>query len=424
VSLSPLTWDENYYWVWSQNLQLSYYDHPAMVAWLFAIGNFLPTFMLKWPAIILGHSFLLIWDRFLLNINFSQSQRMVFFILALFSPVVGLSTLVLTPDLPLLFFLSLSVYAFERALTLKTHIWYGFFGLFMGLGFTSKYHIVLIIPGILIYLFADKKWSEISWSGLLLTLLAFTIGASPVLIWNAQNNWISFKFQMEHGVGTHKYKNIWPIEFILSQILILTPLFINDFFKKKPVTQWSQFFLIVFSPILIFFIVNSFKHKVEANWTQIAFPFILSYLATKSLSQTKLRLYSAFWFTLVIVLLSQWKFNWWKNPPSERLTEPSRYQELNKELNKEPDKYQPLYASSYQMASYLWFQNKKPVYKIYATSRMDFFDYFPQAKPTESLFYVAKTKDTEFPDWFRKLRYNTSLTKTIDENLEIIRVTK
>ena len=30
----PLHPDEAYYWVWSQNLQLSYYDHPPMVAYL------------------------------------------------------------------------------------------------------------------------------------------------------------------------------------------------------------------------------------------------------------------------------------------------------------------------------------------------------------------------------------------------------
>ena len=26
--------DEAYYWVWSQNLQLSYFDHPPMIAYL------------------------------------------------------------------------------------------------------------------------------------------------------------------------------------------------------------------------------------------------------------------------------------------------------------------------------------------------------------------------------------------------------
>ena len=28
-----LHFDETYYWVWSKNLQLSYYDHPPMIAY-------------------------------------------------------------------------------------------------------------------------------------------------------------------------------------------------------------------------------------------------------------------------------------------------------------------------------------------------------------------------------------------------------
>jgi 4-amino-4-deoxy-L-arabinose transferase-like glycosyltransferase len=447
VSLSPLTWDENYYWVWSQNLQLSYYDHPAMVAWLFALGNFLPTFMLKWPAILMGHAFLLIWDHFLKNINFSMNQRKAFFGLALLSPLVGLSTLVLTPDLPLLFFLGLSVYAFERALTTKYLQWYALFGLFLGLGFTSKYMIVLMLPGFFFYLFAHKKWSRISKVGILLTLVCFFLGASPVLIWNLKNDWISFKFQLDHGVGARKYKNIWPLEFVLSQLLIITPFFITDFFRKTSASSsapapldnenrttifpnqngqtsfevsWPSFFLYVVSPIFVFFFLNSFKNKVEANWTQVAFPFLLSYLASKDLRPIKLKLYSAFWLSLLVILLSQLQMNWWKRPSVERLTEPFRYAALVSEI----DRFQPFYATSYQMASYLWFQTGRPVYKIYQTSRVDFFDYFPQAKPGESVFYVAKNKDTDFPNWFLQLGYKISVAKEIDSNLEILRVSK
>jgi hypothetical protein len=396
-----------------------------MVAWLFAIGNFLPTFMLKWPATILGHGFLIIWDQFLKNIGFSLNQRKVFFILALLSPLVGLSTLVLTPDLPLLFFLSLSIYAFERALTLQAVKWYALFGLFMGLGFTSKYIIVLILPGILIYLFADKKWSQVSISGVALAILGFLIGACPVLIWNTQNNWVSFKFQIDHGIGARKYKSIWPVEFILSQLLILTPIFINDIFKNKIKSTnisvgWIRFFLIIFLPILVFFFLNSFKNKVEANWTQVAFPFILSFLATKELKALKIKLYSTFWLVLLVILLSQWKFNWWKNAPAERLTEPFRYSALIDEIKT----YQPFYATSYQMASYLWFETKQPIYKIFHTSRIDFFDNFSQARPIEPIFFVAKNKDTDFPDWFLKEGYSIHVEKEIDTNLEILRVSR
>lgn len=429
VSLSPLTWDENYYWVWSQNLQLSYYDHPPMVAWLFALGNFLPAFMLKWPAVLFGHLFFLVWDQFLKNIDFSIEQRKSFFILAMFSPLVGLSTLALTPDLPLLLFIGISIFTFERALKKNTLFWYSLFGLALGLGFTSKYHIVLMVPGLLLYLIASKKWLQVNPTGVVFALIGFLVGASPVWIWNLQNEWVSFRFQLNHGIGTKKFKSIWPLEFILSQILFITPFFIFDFFKGGPrkslgtltsSSKFDNFFICIFLPIMIFFTLNSFKNKVEANWTQIAFPFIFSYLATKNPSNLKIKSYATFWGILLVVLLSQWQFNWWKNPPSDKLTEPFQYAELIPEMRN----FSPMYATSYQMASYLWFHTKKPVYKIYQTSRIDFFDYFSQSKPQEPVFYVAKNKDTDFPEWFLKLEYKISVAKEVNSNLEILKVTR
>lgn len=423
VSFSPLTWDENYYWVWSQNLQLSYYDHPAMVAWVFALGNFLPSFMLKWPAILIGHSSLLVWDKYLSNLGYSFSDRKVYFVLALFCPLIGLTSLVLTPDLPLLLFLALSVYCFERALRLGSYHWYLLFGLSMGLGFTAKYMIVLIIPGLLLYLAISGNWKKVKPIGVLLTLLFFILGTFPVWYWNYQHDWVSFRFQIQHGVGAKKYKSIWPVEFILSQLFILTPFFLNDFWKKTSSSKNQdnrKFFLAVASPILIFLFINSFKNKVEANWTQVAFPFLLAYIAQKDLSRKKLMAYVGFWLFFISLLLSHWTLNWWKNPPAERLSEPFRFKELIP-LVKE---YQPLYASSYQMASYLWYNTKRPVYKIRHISRNDFFDYFPEAKPTQDLFYVVKFKDTDFPEWITQENYRVNLVRAIDSELELLRVSK
>src|SRR5215213_10135897 len=34
-----LSFDEAYYWLWSQHLQLSYYDHPPLVAWAIRLST-------------------------------------------------------------------------------------------------------------------------------------------------------------------------------------------------------------------------------------------------------------------------------------------------------------------------------------------------------------------------------------------------
>ncbi len=41
AAVIPLTEDEAYYRLWSQNLHLGYYDHPPMIAWWIRLGTFL-----------------------------------------------------------------------------------------------------------------------------------------------------------------------------------------------------------------------------------------------------------------------------------------------------------------------------------------------------------------------------------------------
>jgi hypothetical protein len=63
----PLSLDETYYWQWGFHLQLSYYDHPLMVGLWFWLGRILSEFspLIKFPAILLGHLSLWIWDLYL-----------------------------------------------------------------------------------------------------------------------------------------------------------------------------------------------------------------------------------------------------------------------------------------------------------------------------------------------------------------------
>src|SRR6478672_13290749 len=41
AALTPLTFDEAYYWMWSNHLAGGYYDHPPMVALVIRLGTML-----------------------------------------------------------------------------------------------------------------------------------------------------------------------------------------------------------------------------------------------------------------------------------------------------------------------------------------------------------------------------------------------
>jgi 4-amino-4-deoxy-L-arabinose transferase-like glycosyltransferase len=85
----PISADESYYWVWSQNLQLSYFDHPGMVAWLFKIGGLFDFgSAMRWPFVLVGQATVLIW-YFILRDHLPENRLLWVLSLFLFSPLLA-----------------------------------------------------------------------------------------------------------------------------------------------------------------------------------------------------------------------------------------------------------------------------------------------------------------------------------------------
>ena len=101
----PFFSDEAYYWVWSKNLKLSYFDHPPFISWLFLIGSPLENlfFASRIPAVIMGHLTVWIWCAYIANQYSSENKRKLFWILSLHT-LVGFGAFVANPDIPFLFF--------------------------------------------------------------------------------------------------------------------------------------------------------------------------------------------------------------------------------------------------------------------------------------------------------------------------------
>jgi len=57
----------------------------------------------------------------------------------------------------------------------------------------------------LVYLGVGKKFSALRLQGVLLTIIIGAIASFPVIAWNAQNDWQSFKFQIDHGFGEEEF---------------------------------------------------------------------------------------------------------------------------------------------------------------------------------------------------------------------------
>lgn len=414
-----MTTDETYYWVWSENLQLSYYDHPPFIAWLFWLGHpfeFLGN-AVRWPTVLMGHLTLLVW-LYIWKETISENLEKYswWIILALFSPLIGFGSLILTPDIPLIFFWSLSLLFFFRILQKKSSLDYILLGVFLGLGFCSKYHIVIFVIMALIYLFAEKKWKEINFRFVPYTLLFGFIFSLPVLIWNFEHDFISFQFQLKHGLAKEGYEFYWTWSYVLAQFLVLFPSIVWVACKVRFQGYQRAFLYFAWGP-LIFFFLTSFKGLVEVNWPIVAYPafFVLAVLGARRI--TPILSAAGFCVGLFLIIVSHLLYPWIPQAP-EKIEEFDQF----KPILAVQSQYQPLYASTYQMASWLWYTTKVPTYKLLQISRFDFFDTLPQAKPQSFPFFVALKKGTSLPLWIGENSLQVSVVDSLEKDLVILRV--
>lgn len=389
-SLIPLTPDEAYYWVWAQHPSLSYFDHPPAIAWLMTLGDLLPSWAVRWPALIVAHFSLWFW-REIAKTWLSQEQLLAFLVGCCLMPLVGPGSLVATPDLPLLFSWSFSIWSLSRWLHSPTIAKALVLGLAIGIGILSKYHIVLLGP-IGLFLWWDSKQKSQVWQTLPFAALMVVVVSSPVWIWNLQNDWASFRFQIEHGLGRPNWKPKWTRDYLLLQILLLFPTVIALALKSR-VPRAMKF--AAWFP-LAFFFVTSFRGYVEGNWPLVAHPLVLA-LAMQHWPKKKSVLSGTYllWFCLtafvLFLALSPQLPNWAKQT---KLKDLHQYDQLILKT----ESLSPLFARSYQMASILSFYQKREVNKLRGMNRRDLFDSLPGSIPQTKKIHLAVQKGDQLPE--------------------------
>jgi 4-amino-4-deoxy-L-arabinose transferase-like glycosyltransferase len=203
AGLLSLDIDEAYMVAAGRHLQLSYFDHPPAAWWL------------SWGAAHLFGSETALAVRAPFILMYALTTWLVYRLGAyLFSPAAGLWAAVLAtlapvlgvaaaswvgPDGPVMCALAAAALCLAHALfgpqKSATAWWLGA-GVCAGLALFSKYTAFLVLAGALIYLLSQgehRKWL-LRPQPYLAGLLAAAVFA-PVLVWNAQHQWVSFAFQ-------------------------------------------------------------------------------------------------------------------------------------------------------------------------------------------------------------------------------------
>lgn len=186
--------------MWSKHLAWGYFDHPPVVAWLGAASRWGSAYVL--PR--LG-GFLLSLCGFWLFANLCRKvfrrdePEQTYTAVALWSLCfVGLLFgNLLTPDVGQFFFWILCLHESVSALQGKPWRWLSA-GAALGLGLLAKYTLILLAPIMLIGIwYGDRKQFKTRWPylGMLAALLCFL----PHVVWNANNDWATFRFQLKRG---------------------------------------------------------------------------------------------------------------------------------------------------------------------------------------------------------------------------------
>jgi 4-amino-4-deoxy-L-arabinose transferase-like glycosyltransferase len=406
LPLVPITPDEAYYFAWARHPDFSYLDHPPFVAWLMTLGIPLwkSVLTVRWPGVVLSHLGYLPWFGILKRLKFSDRAQFYWFLSVLLGPLTGLGSFIITPDIPLMFFWSVAMWALIWTMEKPEIPRWLVVGLAVGLGLLSKYMMVLFFPAALLWLFWQGDFKELKkpgpWVALSVALLLFT----PVIYWNYTNHFASFAFQTKHGLTAEDFKWRWPFEFMGSQMGLINPLLLIIgmwvLFQKPWRSQPQLKFLATFAALpFVFFVITSFRARAEANWAVCAFPSFLALVMVvvdkpeyfkpwRPVVKTALTL-AAIFATLIITHA----IHPWLPIPKEK--DHTRIMREWSEDVSAVKSFHPLYARSYQMAAFHSFyrpQNEE-VFKLAGLDRIDFYDFLTEAHPHTRGFIILKKED-------------------------------
>jgi hypothetical protein len=276
-----------YYDFYGRHLALSYFDHPPMIAYLLRLFTSLfgqKVFVLKMADTFVTCLTLIAF--FQLSKKFLPGDKPWKASALLVSTLmISILSLVSTPDVPLMLCWTLSLHFLYGAIFRNKNIHWLWAGILTGLSFDSKYTAVFLIFGLVGFLCLSKSHRRFLFSRwFILFLLSFSITILPVIIWNQENGFASFKFQS--AGRAQEGLQIDPLGFfgvIGHQSAILLPFLFFSFcyfiyriirrygIRFTSIADDQLFLLSFFVPLFLGFIGLSFFYWVKLNWIMPAY---------------------------------------------------------------------------------------------------------------------------------------------------------
>lgn len=276
----PLSADEAHYALYGLHLDWSYFDHPPLVGWLQALVLYFASsdFVLRlWP-IGLSVTTALVLFRFARRLFPDDNEWLAFWSVVLYQSSLLFQALglALLPETPLLLFALLGMLALLNALEHERLSDWILFGLCIGLAGLSKYTAVTLVFSAALFVLLQRRLDVLRTPGPWLAVALALMLIAPVLYWNATHDWLSFRYQLEHGfrpkdwewtrVGISQLAQCFayaPGVYVFGLIALFAGL-------KEWRERGVQLSLLLVLPVLLLFAAGSGREESLPHWTALA----------------------------------------------------------------------------------------------------------------------------------------------------------
>ena len=303
-SYTELLPDEAYYWVYSQDMNWGFFDHPPFVAVWVTISNFLFTDELGvrfFSAISFSLMLYLVW--FTIDHPSKNKYSWLFLLLFLSTALLNVYGFITTPDTPLLFFFALFLWSYKLYLNKKSTLVYFVLSIAITGMMYSKYQGILVIFFIFL-----SNWKLVKDYKIWLVCFGALILYMPHIYWQYINDFPSIRYHLYERASVATYKFEYTLMHIVNAIAILGFTFIiiyKAFFKGiKSNDIFHRGLNSIVLGFFFFFLISSFRGHVQAQWiAPIMLPLILITFNYLIEHKKNLKLFSYLALTNIVIIL-------------------------------------------------------------------------------------------------------------------------
>lgn len=275
-----LSFDEAYYWTWSQRLDYWYYDQGPMIAWLIRLFTTVSTSVVTVKLVAITCSSLFLTFGYLLTKELTNSRVGICWLAIIIStPLFMLGGSISTYDAPMLMFWSAACYTGYRALRTGHPGMWMLAGCISALGVLSKLPTLALPVGILLTCIATpdgrkKLASPYPWIAGIIALL-------PLLLLKHWDDNHGNLFTLHSASLSKRHTGApfgrWTGDLIAGQLLVLGPTtFLGmawALIRHRVKDNYEQrlYIAMMSIPLILVCLALSTKSKLEVNWPIAAY---------------------------------------------------------------------------------------------------------------------------------------------------------